>query len=180
MAGRPVRLESSLAVRCDPKVPWGGAATHLEEARAQIPQHAAERPALFIGGYPGWVLPARGGRAEPERTRQHPLSDQALHGLELLRCGVGPLRSGLTHHIASDPRVADQGPHVDAAPLAEGLQVLGDGLPGEVDSLSASRSAGWSPPPRKIPGTSHGLRPRRGDRCPHMPTITEVLPFCTE
>src|ERR1043166_3450601 len=114
--------------------PWG-AATHLKDARAQLTQDAAKSPALGIRGGPGGVSPALRGRAEPERASLHPLTHQTLHGREFFRRGLGALRGCLTHDIAPYPRVADQGPYVDAAPLAQGLQIFGNRLPGKVDPL---------------------------------------------
>src|SRR5262249_62004248 len=85
--------------------PPGAPATDLEDARAQLSQYTAQNPALPIWGGPCRVPPALRGRAESERASQHAFADQTLHGLDLLRRGLSPLRGCLTHDIAPDPRV---------------------------------------------------------------------------
>src|SRR5262245_37915282 len=81
-----------------------GTATDLEDARAQLSQHTPQGPALSIWGDTSGVSSARRGRAEPERARPHAVADQLLHGSEFLRRGLSPLRGGLTHDIATNPR----------------------------------------------------------------------------
>src|SRR5262249_40020961 len=98
-------------------------------------QDTAQGPALRIGSGPGRVPAALWGGAKPEGARPHPFAHQTLHGRELLRRSLSPPRGFFTHHIAPYSRVANQGSHVDAAPLPEGIKVLGDRLPGEVDPL---------------------------------------------
>ena len=109
-----------------------GAAANLEEAGAQLAQDAAEDISLFLSGDAGRVIPVFGGGAEPQRAGQHTLSNQLLHGLDFLSSGLGPLRGCFTHNVASYSGVADQGAHVDATPLAQGVKVLRDGSPSEV------------------------------------------------
>src|SRR5262249_14138330 len=65
LPGHPMRRRS----------PPGGAATHLEDASAQVSQDAAKSPPLGIRGSPGGVSPALWGRAEPERARPHAVAD---------------------------------------------------------------------------------------------------------
>src|SRR5262249_29386951 len=143
--------------------PTGGTATDLEDARAQLSQYTAQNPALPIWGGPCRVPPPRRGRAESERASQHAFADQTLHGLDLLRRGLSPLRGCLTHDIAPDPRVADQGPDVDATPLAEGLKVPSDGLPGEVDSLMYCAQGNGLRRREKFQVPVMVSRPRRGE-----------------
>src|SRR5262249_5030243 len=82
-AARPARHLLGYPARCgdSPR----GAATDLEDARAQFSQHTPQGPALSIWGNPCRVSPACWGRAEPERAGPHAVADQLLHGSEFLR-----------------------------------------------------------------------------------------------
>src|SRR5262252_9444031 len=97
MAGRPVPAESTRASMCDALVP-------------------PSPPPLT------WMRPVPRSPSTPAsaaRSRLHRLADQPLHGRELLRCRLGALRCRLAHHIAANAGMADQGPDIDAALLAQ-------------------------------------------------------------
>ncbi len=62
----------------------------------------------------------------------HRLADQPLHRGHLLGRRL-PLGGRLAHHIAADAGMADQGADIDAALLAERIQIVADRFPGHVD-----------------------------------------------
>src|SRR6266478_4397972 len=94
MAGRPVPAESTRASMWDALVP-------------------PSPPPLT------WMRPVPSSASTPARPRLHRLADQPLHGRELLRRRLGALRCRLAHHIAANAGMADQGPDIDAALLAQ-------------------------------------------------------------
>ena len=63
----------------------------------------------------------------------HRLADQPLHRRHFLGGRLHPLGGRLAHHIAADAGMADQRADVDAALLAERIQIVADRFPGHVD-----------------------------------------------
>ena len=110
----------------------GGAAGDLEHAGAEFAEHAGKRPAFVVIANPGRVAAILRGGREAERAVMHRLADQPLHRGHLLG-GRLPLGGRLAHHIAADARMADQGADIDAALLAERIQIVADQFPGHVD-----------------------------------------------
>jgi hypothetical protein len=109
------------------------AAGDLEDAGTEFAEHAGERPALGVIGHPGGVAAILWRGREAERAVIHRLAHQFLHLRELFGRRLDPLARGLAHHIAADARMADQGADVDAALLAERIQIVADRFPGHVD-----------------------------------------------
>src|SRR5271169_4875436 len=107
------------------------AAGDLEHAGAELAEHAGERPALVVVADPGRVATILRRGREAERTVMHRLADQPLHRGHLLG-GRLPLGGRLAHHIAADAGMADQCADVDAALLAERIQIVADRFPGHV------------------------------------------------
>jgi hypothetical protein len=60
------------------------------------------------------------------------LADDRLHGRNLV-IGSVPLLGRLTHHVATDSRMADERGDVMAEPLIQGIEILRDRLPGPCD-----------------------------------------------
>src|SRR5215470_5642835 len=117
MAGRPVPAESTRASMCDALVPPSPPPlTWMRPVPSSASTPASAKRSASVAHPAG--SPRRGG-AEPERPRLHRLADQPLHGRELLRRRLGALRGRLAHHIAANAGMADQGPDIDAALLAQ-------------------------------------------------------------
>src|SRR5262249_4406 len=132
MAGRPVPAESTRASRCDALVPpspppltWmrpvprSARTPPSAPPSASLPPPAGGRRAPGAGRPRGGARRPGGGGADPGPPRLHRLADQPLHGRELLRRRLGALRCRLAHHIAANAGMADQGPDIDAALLAQ-------------------------------------------------------------
>src|SRR5579875_3499863 len=116
--------------------PAGSAAADLEDAGAQFAEHAGERQALLVGGGAGRIAAVQRCRAETQRAGMHRLADQLLHRGQFLRRRLRALTGRLAHHIAADPRMADQGSDIDPAPPAESLHVFGNRFPIEFHPAS--------------------------------------------
>ena len=139
MAGRPVRGRELAGDRCDALVPPGPPPlTWKRPVPSSASTLASAQRSASVATPAGSRRPA-GAVLNPSAPACIASRTSRLHGRELLRRGLGALRCGLAHHIAADAGMADQGPDVDAALLAERLQVLADRLPGDVDPLPASR-----------------------------------------
>ena len=114
----------------------GGAARDLHDAGPELAQHVGQRQALGIGPGTGGIAASLWGRAEAQRAGIHAVADQPLHRGNFVGRGFGPFRGGLTHHIAADPGMTNQGADIAAAALAKCIHVFGDQFPGEVDPLA--------------------------------------------
>src|SRR2546425_415419 len=80
---------------------------------------------------PATVL-RRGRKAE--RAVIHRLADQLLHRRELFRRCLDALGRGLAHYVAADAGMAHQRADIDAAALAERVQVIADRFPGYINA----------------------------------------------
>ena len=109
------------------------AAGDLEDAGAEFAEHAGERPALVVITVAGGVAAILRRGAKAERAVIHRLADQPLHRRQFFRGGLDALVGGFAHHIAADAGMADQRADVDAAALAERIEIVADRFPGHID-----------------------------------------------
>src|SRR5438477_274098 len=115
-------------------VPSTASADIARRAAGEFAEHAGERPALGVIGHPRRIAAVLRRGREAERAVIHRLADQLLHRRELFRRCLDALGRGLAQHIAADAGMAHQRADIDAAALAERVQVIADRFPGYIDA----------------------------------------------